>query len=318
MVFERWEDFDSYLQSYDALKEVKFAPGLSTLRIHIEGDRYDGELPVDLARGLCQLQDQIYSVAAMSIYGDPKHRLTTGEKERFQLSFKVENGSINLSEDLNPVFSSIVTEAFSKMTPTQITILLGLIVAGYVGYRMWDSWLSHKTEIQTKSIEAEKDKSRDQQETERLKVIDRILSRHAVDTYKAFSSAGEEAEKIILKSAMGATKVEIGKKEFSEEDILEAQKRAKRKPSSYKEESLLCDILKIDRTDSTKLRLFLLVDDGRTFWATADLENDIDADGEDAIWNAARSKREIELYLGLTYRDGSIKEASVQEVVLES
>lgn len=92
------EEALAYIQSEHPEDEAIAIGGvLAAFHAHIDGKNYHTSVPAGLARGLWELQEELYRAVAFALYGEESYkRLTEEQKEKFELVFQVSEGSSDL------------------------------------------------------------------------------------------------------------------------------------------------------------------------------------------------------------------------------
>lgn len=212
---------------------------LKTLSICIEGPGYHGQLTGELARGLVEFQDEIYRAARSALLED-RGRLSAAQKELFELSIEVADGSTLINIDAGNIAIGL-SEAFQRMTPGELTVLSVAVATVLAGAWLGKNWLSEH--YQTK-----REKTADEEETKRLTAVTEAMSR-LVDSdsrISRFSSAASNGIREIALRATGATSVTVGPVTIDEDDLANLRKRAPRTTSESLHEIGLFRVYSID------------------------------------------------------------------------
>lgn len=111
---------------------VEITGDWAALDIRITGKNYHGTVPGNLARGLWELQQELYRAVAFAKYGvDDIRRIPKQELEQYTLVFKVEEGSSWLTAPIDK-FLETLSNAMAGMTSEEkakLVVKIGLIIA---------------------------------------------------------------------------------------------------------------------------------------------------------------------------------------------
>lgn len=186
---------------------------LRSLTVHIQGDFESGSFDAQVAQALVQLQQIVYRLAAKTLYGPDVTIAALSEEDLadFKLHFIVSKGSTNIEAGFWKQFNTLVETLTKDMTAGQKVFISGLIAACFLGYLASGSVEEY--------IRGQADIQMSQEETKRLDVLLRRVTH-----------AGEESTGNFVKAAKGAESVSVGGRNYSRQDIADAQKRA---PKQY-------------------------------------------------------------------------------------
>lgn len=113
--------------------------------IHIQGADFKGTIPTRIMPALLNLQKEVHKVYCISNYGDENlHHLTKEEREKLELVVKVGDGSSIFETLLQDSLVKTLQDAVSKMTPSEITLVLIFFGLCATSAFFWRSWLAHK------------------------------------------------------------------------------------------------------------------------------------------------------------------------------
>jgi hypothetical protein len=302
---------------------VKFAGALASFHAHIDGENYHASVPAGLARGLWELQEELYRAVAFALYGDESFkRLTEEQKEKYELVFQVSEGSSDLLAPLENFFKEL-GEGFKNMDSahkmkTLIAIAVILAVA-WGGVTVYQSLAESKQKIA--EVEAEsKDKqgvrdlvlAQEAAKTEQFKLIADIAKRDPVAG--RFAKATENGTRAIIKGASDATHIKIGAANFNRDAIVEVNQRAAKEAAQAQ---IVTDEFRVVRGDARDggVTRFWLVSPAGTEFSGIVIDEDFDAKGLNQLWEAFRGRSKLTLEINTTVVRGQIKNASILRVV---
>lgn len=153
--------------------------GWPKIEIRLEGDGYHSTITPDIAAAIVELQHAIDRAYKRLAHGDTSsRRLRNDEKDQIRLKAKVEEGSSLITADLGNFAETLAKELVAKMTPEMLVIsVLGMaVVAGTT--LAYKSFLKHRSEDKKVEIEAANKLAMSQEETKRLEVVTKALSRN--------------------------------------------------------------------------------------------------------------------------------------------
>lgn len=169
-------------KSEEYMKGHQFQLGdtFKQISIHLKGEGYDSTINSNLMRGLLNLQNTIYRLYSIQVYGGIQ-KLTQAERKSLELTIKVYEGSSKLD-----VFLEKILEVFHKLTPKQIIATVSILTLGYVIGGIGTTFLDNQKEIDLMKIEVADDESNRKALIETFKL--------AFDAQKQFKStlANEE------------------------------------------------------------------------------------------------------------------------------
>jgi hypothetical protein len=91
----------------------------------LRGEDFNDSIPTRIMPPILALQKQISQVYAKVKYGiDSSKRLTKEDRQQSELIVTIEKGSSIFEIDLGGVLNGVITQIVSKMTTTEITIIL--------------------------------------------------------------------------------------------------------------------------------------------------------------------------------------------------
>lgn len=298
---EKLKKADDQDTAYDAV-ELSFEGALAQVRIIVNGKNYHGTVPGDLARGIWEYQSALYKAAAFGLYGIADTRkLTTEQRTRLELVFKVSEGSSDLQADPKD-FLDCIKHIFDGMTSSQKLIgivLLALILTG--GYTYMHASDNEKAVL----LEQEKTK---QGETIRDTALGMAKINQAAEK---LSEANETGLIALAKSACDAESIKLGNSKIEAATIRSINQKSERtKPTAELIDGPFM-VYEMNGKDSSKTVGTLCDKMGREFTVTLDHEEFKNEDLQ-KFWNAAAKRQSINLDVTLTVAaDGSIRKAQV-------
>lgn len=300
VVLSSVEDAIGFLQSApDEEIDITFSGELKTLEIEIEGALFKGELTGELARGIVELQDQLYRAAAFAIKEKEgrQGRLTKAQREAIELKVDVEKGCTLVKIDAGNFAGGllkILSEHAANMTPAQITLLavgaVAFVAVGWLGKHAIIEYFKAKTAVAAGT-----------QETERLKAavdanvrIAEEMASIAGNNQKVqkFADATATGLTEIVARATNATSVKVGRVELDEEQLAALRKRAPKMKADALHEIGDFRVIHVNGEGHT----FKLTLVGNAIPSEFDVEYDqteFSGTKNAALWAAIRSKAEI-------------------------
>lgn len=299
------------LEEGAAPEEVEFGGELATLEIEIEGARYNGTVPGELARGLWQLQESIYAAAAFALTGvEDIRKLTTEQRSALELVFKVEEGSTDLIAALTGMFTKL-GEGFAKMdskSKMRTIILVALIAAGGVtGYKALDV----SGDVKKDDIKASLAKANEAEQTKQFDIFTRALA--GSRTAQKFDDAMVEGTKAIARGASDAESVRVGRTKLSADDVQEINQRAKRESSQANVVETEFRVISVEMRNPDQSRYVLSSATTGEFTAILN-EADVSPDDIDRLLVTAKARAEIRLEVSITRNRGVVKAALITAI----
>lgn len=260
---------------------------LQALTVHIQGDFESGSFDAQVAQALFQLQQIIYRLAAKTLYGPDATiaALTEDDLTVFKLHFIVSRGSTNIEAGFWKQICALVDTITKNMTPVQKLILSGLVAACFLGYLASDAVEDY--------IKGQNDIQMSQEETKRLDVL-----------LKRVTNAGEESTGNFVKAAKGAASVSVGGREYSKQDIADAQKRAPKQYITWEAVKAMFNVVALDCSKQDIIIATLVnleTQEKIKAYYTAESEEDEDADlirSSLAMALATGRAMNLEIYVG--------------------
>lgn len=275
--------------------------------VKIKGKEYQGSFPASFADSLCEMQRGFYRTAALALHGEESiKRLTNAELEKYEIVFKIKEGSTEIIADIAEKFEALVTEALKTMPAEYQAILIGFFIACYFGNE------SYKTLQKRKEAEAEiasKEKM--------IEAIESVASKgfEAVkDVAETIARNTETLKDSVLKNAATADQIQLAGNVYTQADIQEANKRNKSDRTSTTMHGKF-RITVIDSTYPYLLKLTLLDESGAEYIAKIDT-TDLYAEDVQKIWTAAQSGQFKEMYINAIMKNGVYEKGSIESIEL--
>jgi hypothetical protein len=311
------EDALGFLAQYERdsadCPDVNFGGELAIFRTYIEGKNYNGTVPAELARGLVELQDELYRAAAFSLYGvDSIKKLSPEERQHFELIFKVNEGSSELIAQLK-TFMEKLGDGFSNMTSGHKTITLVLIVA--VIASSWGATVLYekKTDVEKEEVKSHTTLAMEQEKTAQFKLMADLVK--ASPAAERFAKATEEGTRAIVKGASDAQSIKIGRTKFDRDAISEINQRAAKDKAEPRILTQEFQIIRVDFRDASTLKLWLASKETGEFSVIVIDDDESDPDGIRKVWSSAKDRKPIKLEVSATYVRNQIKAAQVVRVL---
>lgn len=290
--FEEALQYIADAQDKEILENVKFSGALAQLKIIVDGEKYKCSMTGELARGIWEYQESIYKAASQVLYGiEDIRKLTSEQREAFNLNFKIKEGSIDFTALLEK-FIEKIGEGFSTMDDKSkiITIVLSVVVlsVGYGAPRV----LEASEDTKRAEIVANVQIANEAEKTRQFEIFSKALS----DNTNAlrFSQATEDGTRALMKSAPDASKISIGRVNFNNQDITEVNQRAKKvKPTAeiVQEEFM---VFGAETRHGSSTKYILSRANGDEFPITVN-HDDYTADDLNKLWNAAKTRTKLSL-----------------------
>lgn len=143
-----------------------------TIRLHYEGEKFDGTITPAIAEAIVKLQDALNRTYMRAVHGtESLVGMTLEEKSQIAVTATVEKGSSAIEINLGDFAETLANELVGKMDGSQIVItVLGvaLICASVVA---WKYYLKSRSEDKANKLASDERIAMSSNETERLKLI---------------------------------------------------------------------------------------------------------------------------------------------------
>lgn len=296
----------------------QFDGELKKLTIELEGPLFHGELTGEVARGLTQLQDEIYRATAFALNGveGRQSRLSNAQREAVELSIDVDEGCTLINIDLGKLGEGLV-KTLTAMDQTQLTILVvasvAVLAVGWIG----KTWVSEHYKSKSAEASGEQETARLQAATNaNVQIADRMA--RVIDSSSKiarFAAASENGLTEIATRATSATSMTAGRVELGQDDLANLRRRAPRSTSESINEVGNFRILSADGKSSPfKLTISGDVIPGE-FVAEFD-ESEFSIDQANGVWGAFRNRETVVLEVKAVQIRDKIKAAVITGVRL--
>lgn len=300
-----WTLLEGFATNSLRTEDVQFAfDTFPRITVKFEGPNFHSTLPVRAMEGLKAIQEEIYRLYALAVYGDNTTLLSKEEKDSLELFFKIREGSsdgepINLTE----VLKTIVNAAKEKMEPKHWIIVVSIAAAAWATPNIVRTFVEANTNIEIEKMRNEQalaqagaEGVRQKEETKRFEILADVVKKVPVarDVLESHDKTNEK----LSKSIKGNEKVILpDKTEVTETIAKELYPKSKRRTPVDIQMNGEYRIHSIER-NSDVLRVKILDSQGVQFSATAPLANQ---DLLDAI-SLAVARGEI-IFLNINAKD---------------
>lgn len=302
---------------------VKLGGALVAFHAYIDGKDYHASIPAGLARGLWELQEELYRAVAFALYGDESYkRLTDEQKEKYELVFQVSEGSLDLLAPLETFFKEL-GEGFKNMDSghkMKTLIAIAVIMASaWGGVTVYESLVESKqklAEIESDNIDKQGVRdmvlAQDAARAEQFRLIAEIAQNDPV--VGRFAKATENGTRAIIKGASDATRIKIGDADFNRDAILEVNQRAAKESAQAHIVTDEFRVVRGDARDGGVTRFWLVNSAGLEFSGIV-IDEEFDAKELNQLWEAFRGRTNLKLEINTTVVRGQIKNASILRVI---
>lgn len=292
-------------------EEIQFGGELQWVHIRVDGERYHATVPGELARGLWQFQEAIYSAAAFALTGiGDIRKLTAEQRAALELVFEVKNGSTDLWAALSG-FLEKLGEGFANMDPltkSRVIIVVALIVAAGYGF---GKGVDVFGEVRKEDIKAHQVVALEEQQTKQMEVFAKALVENRAA--QKFDEAVTEGTKAIARSAPDATQINVGRTKLDAEKIQELNKRAPRVATVPDVLDLKFRIFKVDVREPGVAKYVLAGEGTGEFVATINEANFSQVELAKVL-EAVQKREEIRLEVLIARSKGEIRSAQIMQV----
>lgn len=312
-----FEEALSYLAEFSDGREeyapnVIFEGEVSNIALDVSGTRYHSSIPGELARGLWEYQEAIYKAVSFALYGvEDIRKLTTAQRQDFELVFTVSEGSTGLMAPLKD-FLTKLGEGFLTMDSKHkayTMVAIGVILTlGYAATNIVES----SSTVKKDDIKATLAIRQEEEKTKQFEVIARLASVNQVAA--GFAKASEDGARSIVRSAPDATHIKLGRAQLNRSDIEEVNQRAVKEKASAQIIQEDFRVFGTQSRDASATRYLLARKDGTEFSVVVSHDEHTAVDLE-KIWSAARDRKPIALEVNATIVRGAIRAAQVVKVL---
>lgn len=292
-------------------EEFKFGGELEWLHIRVDGERYHATVPGELARGIWQFQESIYSAAAYAFTGAGDIRkLTAEQRSALELVFEVREGSSDFWAALSG-FLEKLGEGFSNMdsaAKSRVIILVAVILAGGYGFGKTADVFG---DIRKEEVKAHQVIGLEEQQTQQMEIFTRALAESRVG--QKFDDAVTEGTKAIARSASDATQIEVGRTKVDALSIQELNRRAPRVATVPDVLDMEFRIFRVDVREPGVAKYVLSGDGTGEFVATINESNFPRAELTKVI-DAAQRREVVRLEVLIARSKGEIRSAQIMQV----
>lgn len=290
---------------------IEFDGELKWLHIRIDGPRYHATVPGELARGLWQFQEAVYSAAAYALTGvGDIRKLNFEQRAALELVFEVKEGSSDLWAALSG-FLEKLGEGFANMDPltkSRVIIVVALIVAAGYGFGKSADVFG---DVRKEEVKAHQVVALEEQQTKQMEVFAKALAGNRAA--QKFDEAVTEGTKAIARSAPDATQIDVGRTKLDAEKIQELNRRAPRVATIPDVLDLKFRIFKVDVREPGVAKYVLSGEGTGEFVATLN-EANFSQDELAKVLEAARMREEIRLEVLIGRSKGEIRSAQIMQV----
>ncbi len=321
-------------ENEEGISGIKFSDDIISFNADIEGEKYHRTIPSELARGLWEFQEEIYRAVAFALYGeDSIRRLTIEQRSNYQLIFLVSDGSTGLFASLKDFFTKLgegFTTMDSKHKMVTLVAIAVIMASAWGATHISDNEkevklkaissdgsinekkITSESDIKEKEIAAKAASDRDAAELARLEVMSKVIERSSIA--QRFSKATEDGTRSIIKGASDAKRIKVGKVVFNEEEIQEVNQRsAKEKAEAILlEENFFVTRIEFHTGESTR---YWLANRNHPEFPVNIVNEDINADDQQKLINAAQSRKSLPLQVTATFIRGQIKGALIAKII---
>lgn len=309
---------------------VEITGDWAALDIKITGKNYHGTVPGNLARGLWELQQELYRAVAFAKYGvDDIRRIPKQELEQYTLVFKVEEGSSWLTAPIDK-FLETLSNAMAGMTSEEkakLVVKIGLIIATTWGaISLSNHYFDYRTKTEVAAKQQQLDAQRLEIEKARIEADVRRNSEQAElilalaannQTLSRFRDASAEGAKAVVKSAADADEIRVGQAKFDRTQINEITQRADRETPESVGISGEFRITGFKRAVGSDVARFLLTNEAGELSVIMDL-SDTDSFTPEQLrrfWVAVETGAPIELGVQKRVVGDKVKHAWVESIL---
>ncbi|WP_234383516.1 hypothetical protein [Paracidovorax avenae] len=314
-----------YLHSTHGSTEdiIRFGGELKTLEIEIEGPIFHGEITGELARGLAELQEELYRAARFAITGKigRESRLTNEQKKQLELRIEVQKGCTLIKVDAGEFgdgLLNVLSNTLNNMSSTEIQVLVVAVVlvlaAGWIGKHYTIEHFKYKTKKAEQEATAKADSVRAEQQAKQIttvteaatdqvkiaadaqvRVVEQLAQVIARDRkIERFADATAAGITQVAARATDATSVRVGRVELDEDELANLRRRAPKAASETLHETGDFRILSADGSGNQ----FKLTLGGSAIPGEFNVEYDrteFPASEDQMIWDALRDQVEVKL-----------------------
>ncbi|MFN3881927.1 MAG: hypothetical protein ACK4L8_10925 [Nitrincola lacisaponensis] len=295
--------------------------GWPVLSIYIKGKKYDQTITSSCMKGFLEFQKAIHRSYAEVKYKTPNSRsLTKEERECLEILVKVAGGSSDLSLNMQKLAENMVDAGVEKMDGTQITIVAVTALILLAGKSVFNHYITSRRlereaqlNSEEKSHTLETIKAMSSEETERMKVIAKLIQKEP--SLDNINRAAFDARTELLKGLKGAESAEFQGVAVTGEQADILTQNARRQSSEVRMDGYY----RITMVDARKIGSFKVkikdVDSGDEFWAGIDKESTRKDGIRIHLKNAEWGNEHIGLKVIAKDKDGEINSAKIIDIL---
>lgn len=179
------------------------------------GEAFHQSLTPSVMKGLIEYQNALYRCVALLLRNDARvNKLTDEEKDRFELTFQVRNGSSDLGAQAVTLLKQLGGQIIDKLAPEHVLFCALFISVAFFGTRVLDRVLKHAAEKHKTELDAEADvqliglvKELVQSDQKKWELFDRLSQ--AIPQLRQIDQQSSGAFDAILHASQGADELEL-------------------------------------------------------------------------------------------------------------
>lgn len=275
--FEKLEDKQSIENVFGLFEEAD-------IFIKIEAPNFRGTITGDLAKAIAELQSNLQRVWALGAYGTQNLTFASDIKEEIVLTFKVNEGSTELSEPVSNILKSAAKiPGIRQMKPWQ-WFLLGLAsLILFTAYHGYELKLDHEGNLRTQ---------------DNLIEVMRISHDSDRELLKLAFEKQQENKITLAKNVPQAERIQFGTQSLSKENLDELRRPALRQRSQTINIEGQFVIYQVCNLGNNNLRISVKSQDGAQEMSVKVEEDLFSEPGTyDKIWEAAKEEKSVRLQI---------------------
>lgn len=285
--------------------------GWPNFYVQIEGDRYKGTMTPKLMAGFIEFHEQLLRAYAEIRYDSPiLTRLTGPEKAELDLVFEISKGCTEGRGSLDEIINKLVSALpMNKMTGTQVTTLLIVVVLSFGGYHVFKDWSAA-------SLEKARLEARHNSDEANGKIIDQLVgviaSQGMTKDAERVLERAEEGYRSIVEGAPDATSMNIQAEHYNADELdkIRAQE-PKSRTRAERRENVLIEMVK--RSQGHLSLTLRLPGDEYTFPGKVELST-FDPAKLDELFDAIKHAKPVRLFHYSVMENGRILKTTVLAV----
>lgn len=279
-LFHKFEKLDGETNIENVFKLF----GDAEIFIKIEAPNFKGTITGDLAKAIAELQSNLQRVWAFGVYGSQNLTIAPEIKEEIVLTFKVNEGSTELSESISKILQSASKiQGIRQMKPWQ-WFLLGIssiiLFTAYHGYALKLDQ-EGKLEIQEQLLESA-----------------RLAHESDKELLKLAFEKQQENKIALAKNVPQAENIQFGSQNLTKQNLDELRRPALRQRSQTINIEGKFVIYQICNLGNNNLRISVKSQDGSQEMSVK-VEEDLfsEPDTYNKIWEAAKEEKTVRLQI---------------------